>query len=1120
MKLLLSALSILILLLPVNGQSAEVKEKTVVNGFARKINGDDFRYNSSVPSIENCIILRATKEGTSMEWETAEVPGNFKEDYVSFVWLAGLSTAQGDARFDISINGTGFVQVLVDSDDDWSVKGTNGVELSFKTDLIDESKDRFGFMFMKVPQNLLEKGKSARIRIEVGALQEYSWFMTFTASIEKGLMYSAYPAIKVKAGVEKQMGGAGIFHFGNPETARLYIGRELVAEESLEYGYNYMSINLPAVEREKKFTYKLVAGDYTDKGEIVLNPVKKWKVNFVQHTHTDIGYTRAQTEILGEHLRYIDYALDYCDITDDYPDHAKFRWTCEASWPVNEFLRSRPKDQIERLRKRVEEGRIELTGMYFNFNELPDEQTLAASLHPLKNIKEAGLKVDVAMQNDVNGIGWCLNDYYRDLGIRYLNMGTHGHRALICFDKPTLFWWESPSGNKMLAYRGEHYMIGNTVYRIHEDDFDVFEQKLLAFLVDLEKRGYEYDLISLQHSGFRTDNSPPSIHASDMIRHWNEKYEWPKLKTATSAEFFEEMESKHGDSFQTIRGAWPDWWTDGFGASAREVETTRQAQSQLLASMSGLAMAGIMGSEMTDKIEDRIYWANDALLFYTEHTVGYSESVRTPFHKYTMEQRALKESFAWEAARRSKLIGEEALGMLQAHTPHDRKPSIVVYNTLSWERDGLVNAYIDHQLVPKDTKLTILDEHGNELPAQAVESRSDGTYWMIWVKDIPAFGYKKFIIETKEKRSQNRIEGSELTRMENEWYRISIDNKRGVITSLFDKELNLELVDQDARWKLGEFIYETLGNRRQMEQLYLDDFKREAPGAMWIDGFEEGDIWNTLYYKGNTEAALNEGDLGFEIRLFNSTKRIDLAYTLLKKSVIEPEGIYISFPFTLDEGVLSFDVQGGEIRAGIDQIPGSTNDWNVVQNYARLSNEKGQILLSSTDIPLMQFGAINTGRYEAGAVPQGTHMYGWPMNNYWTTNFNPEQHGGIDWVYSMTSMKNSSQGEATKFGWGNRVPFLARVLPGGGEGDRIWQKSIIGGWPGNVLLVSVTPDPDGHSAILCVRETGGNNVELSSLHSGDNRQLVLKQVNVLGEMLGDGSLSLNPLETKFYRISW
>ncbi|MCK7534853.1 MAG: hypothetical protein MZV63_29580 [Marinilabiliales bacterium] len=39
------------------------------------------------------------------------------------------------------------------------------------------------------------------------------------------------------------------------------------------------------------------------------------------------------------------------------------------------------------------------------------------------------ISVNVAMQNDVNGIGWCMNDYFNQLGIKYLNMGTHGHRA-------------------------------------------------------------------------------------------------------------------------------------------------------------------------------------------------------------------------------------------------------------------------------------------------------------------------------------------------------------------------------------------------------------------------------------------------------------------------------------------------------------------------------------------------------------------------------------------------------------------------------------------------------------------------------------------------------------------
>jgi alpha-mannosidase len=1120
MKNLLSIICILCLSYYVSGQAPEWPQETILSGYARKVSGTDFRYHSSIPSAEECMLLRATQEKAFMEWETAPVPDELNSQYASFVWLAGLSSSRGNARYDVSINGTQKISFFIDSEDEWTLKAEDGTALSFKCDAMDESQDRFGFISLKVPVELLGEAKSAKIKVAVGALEEYSWLMTFKLPVERGMTYKSYPAIIKEAGIEKQLGGAGIIHFGKPEVAKVFIENKLHSELTLENGYNYIRINLPAVKKERKLTYKLLIGDYVENGKITQIPVRKWKVNFVQHSHTDIGYTRAQTEILGEHLRYIDYALDYCDLTDSYPDAAKFRWTCEATWPVSEFIRSRPADQIERLRKRVEEGRIEITAMYFNFDELPDEQTLAASLRPLKNIKDAGMDVKVAMQNDVNGIGWCLNDYYRDLGIKYLNMGTHGHRALICFDKPTLFWWESPSGNKMLAYRGEHYMIGNTVYKIHETDFDLFEQSLLTYLVDLDKKGYRYDMISLQHSGFRTDNSPPSILASDMIKAWNEKYEWPKLKTASATDFFEEMEARYGDDFQTIRGAWPDWWTDGFGASAREVATARKSQAQLLAGMSGLTMASLMGSEMPSGMDDRIYWANDALLFYTEHTVGYSESVRAPFHKYTMEQRALKESYAWEAARRSNLIGEEALGMLQEHSSREKDPSMIVYNTLNWKRSGLVTAYIDHQLVPKDAKLTLIDEHGTALPSQAVESRSDGTYWAIWVSDIPAFGYKKFIIQTGEKRDQKREQVSDVTQLENAWYKILIDNKRGAISRLFDKELQAELIDQNARWKLGEFIYETLGNRRQMEELFLKDYKREAPGSIWIDGFERGEIWNTVYFKGNTEAAINDGGLEIEIRLFNEVKRIDLAYSILKKSVLEPEGIYIAFPFDLNEGVLSFDVQGGEIRAGIDQIPGSTNDWNVVQNYARLGNDNGQILLASSEIPLMQFGAINTGRYQAGTEPEGTHIFGWPMNNYWTTNFNPEQHGGVDWVYNLSSSVDNSQLEASRFGWGNRIPFLARVLPGGGQGDEVWQQSIIDGWPENTLLVSAIPDPDGNSAILCIREVAGKRAELGSLGTGGKRKLYLRQVNVLGEYMENGSLHLNPLEVKFIKVSW
>jgi hypothetical protein len=388
------------------------------------------------------------------------------------------------------------------------------------------------------------------------------------------------------------------------------------------------------------------------------------------------------------------------------------------------------------------------------------------------------------------------------------------------------------------------------------------------------------------------------------------------------------------------------------------------------------------------------------------------------------------------------------------------------------------------------------------------------------VDDIPAFGYKKFVIRTDKNKAVKSLpkEVKEMQSIENQWYKILIDNQKGAISGIYDKELNQELVDQGAEYKFGEFIYELLNNRSQMESFKLDNYTREGLEKVWFDGFEEGEVWNTVKFRGNTRAANRDNTFEFEIRLFNTTKRIDLAYAIEKKLVTDPEGIYIAFPFALENGQLAFDVQGGEVRAGIDQIKGSANDWNTVQNYARLSNNSSQIMLSSEEIPLMQFGGINTGRFKAGATPETTHMYGWPMNNYWVTNFNADQHGGHDWVYTISSQAGNAMQDAVRYGWGNRTPFLSRILPGGGKGEATWEDSFITGWPENLLLISATPSQDGKTLLLHVREIAGKSC-LPGLQNSQNRELLnCIQVDVTGKEVMGGSAELKPFESKFLRV--
>jgi hypothetical protein len=52
--------------------------------------------------------------------------------------------------------------------------------------------------------------------------------------------------------------------------------------------------------------------------------------------------------------------------------------------------------------------------------------------------------------------------------------------------------------------------------------------------------------------------------------------------------------------------------------------------------------------------------------------------------------------------------------------------------------------------------------------------RSDVTEWAIWVKDIPAFGYKKYIIKAIDD-IRTTEENSNSKTLENQWYQIETD---------------------------------------------------------------------------------------------------------------------------------------------------------------------------------------------------------------------------------------------------------------------------------------------------------------------------------------------------------
>ena len=889
--------------------------------------------------------------------------------------------------------------------------------------------------------------------------------------------------------------------------------------ERLDPGKQIIELKVPVIK--KTGPAEILVQSLTDNLElkdVILHRARPWTVYLVQHVHTDIGYTRPQTEILPEHLRFIDYALDFCDLTDNFPDDAKFRWTCEVSWPVREFLKRRPPQQIERLKKRVKEGRIEIAGMFLNMSELSSESALAASLQPIKEIKQSGLPVYTAMQNDVNGIGWCLVDYFSDIGIKYVSMGINETRSILPFDQPTAFWWQSPSGKQVLAHRADHYHVGN-YWKLHDGNMDFFKPGLLEYIELFEEKNYPFDQIVVNYSGYHTDNSPPSTAACNLVKIWNETYTSPRLRIATAHEFLQFLEKHHAKDLPVYRVAWPDWWTDGFGSAARETAEARITQNALQVSQGLMAMASLMGAEISPESISRTAAVQDALLFYQEHTFGSSESITNPMSENSMIQWGEKSSYVWESVKNEGLLREEALGLLQPFVQRSEDPTIVVYNTLNWQRSGLVKLFIDHEILPVDAQFQILDsETGAEIFAQPENSRSEGTYWIIWVKNIPPLGFRSFRIKIGDgKRKEPHMSAFGGKVLENDYYRVVIDPETGALSNLYDKQLTQELVDPDSPWKMGQFIYERILKTRDFNK---EAFRRTGLKNIKIEKILKGPLWKSALLSAETEAGEESRRIKIEYKLFGLEKRIEMDFCIYKKQVEEAEACYVAFPFNLQKAHIVYEAQGGLVTPGVNQLPGSSSDWHTIQNFATVRNPKGQIIYGSKQIPLVQFGDINLGKWQNIAEVKAPYIFSWVMNNYWFTNFRAFQEGEFRWNYFLTSTPDTSNIAATRFGWNSSIPLVARVFASG-DSD-IGEKSLSTLKIDAENLVLVSARPLKNSIILHLREIEGKSTSLSVEGKFRNKKVKsVDEANVLGETLvkNVSSIHFKPFEVKFLKLS-
>lgn len=744
---------------------------------------------------------------------------------------------------------------------------------------------------------------------------------------------------------------------------------------------------------------------------------------FINHSHTDIGFTDYQSVIYNQHMEFIDNAIELCDETVSYPKEAQTKWVCESTGITERYLESRSTAQVEKFLKYYKEGRIDITGMQYNMTPLLNIEQMHRSLYPIKRLKDNyGIKIKTAMNCDVDGVSWMFADLFQELGIELFTMAINPVRGGAPKPRPSLFWWEGPSGKRTLVWNGYHYLFGSFACLGNPELAEKMVPKMVAKLEN--DPDYPYDFIYGQTTNpCRIDNGPPDKRLPDFIRDWNAAGKTPRMELITVTEFNKILRNQYIINIPTMRGDWTDWWCDGVASSAFETGVNRSTHELLYSGeFVGAWLTALGKKEWPVKRLAEIY-ENSTL--YDEHTWGSFASIEAPESVYAKSQWNQKANFAYSSNAEAKDVLARAvrefispkviedkniiydLGHLPPEIvePKSECDELFVLNTLPHERhivieeplrrSGLAPAGMLEMFVPRGLSWGIKSDMEGK--------RVEGT--------VPGFGYAFLPISNRP--SGNDLKGYEYT-IENSFYKITVNPKTGGLNEWYDKEMDHDFASNYRSWDIGQYVYEIVDSPKGRDTLFESDWANEDFGTRPLD--------TPFVQKTATKIIVNKPEVTqYEARITvlieapgiwsgtctfalpTNQRSLEVKWMLDKKNITDPEAVFIAFPFNMEAPQFIADINGVAITPNKEQLPGSVHDWYPVQRWVNVNDGNKGVTIVPLDAPLVQLGGITTGKWANSLTPESPTIMSWAMNNHWMVNFKASQEGNIPLRYKLTT---------------------------------------------------------------------------------------------------------------------
>ncbi|HOZ47895.1 MAG TPA: hypothetical protein PLO37_22570 [Candidatus Hydrogenedentes bacterium] len=836
---------------------------------------------------------------------------------------------------------------------------------------------------------------------------------------------------------------------------------------------------------EREFVLKH-DGRVCDTRRVSWKSPRRWLVHVVQLSHHDVGYTNLASNVLRETDAFLDAAIDMVEHTRAYPDDAQFRIVCEQAWSVAHYLEHAAPHRAAAMRDLVKSGHVELTALFGNLvTELCGHETLARAVYTAFRLgREFGVPIVSAEHNDIPGFSWGLCVALTEAGIKIVCPGLPHYwswckpamqhfwsqRAVFGHDGPGAFWWEAPSGKRLLFWCNNSGCGG---------DYHPSLPGLADALANLETTDYPYRVLRWPVLGGARDNSPYIEGYAQTIRDWNERWAYPRLVSSTNARFYEDFIRVVPDDLRVHRGELPGQDYPVGATSTAAATAVNRGNHVALPAAEALST---VAAALTDcpYPADELAEAWQDVLWHDEHTWGH----HFPAGPAAAASEREKGVHAYRAAALAHDAATRAKARIADHVRLDAEGlHLVVFNTLPYARTALVRTPLREisncgstmvPVPPEDDPVGDGAFRGVPLhdrwPAHPSPEIVEGRFDLIdastgrripWhiddvdvyspvphaaqrnglgqgrkrygfmetptgtcrdlvfrADDVPAGGYKTYRLVPRETAPE--FAGTlavSACAIENRFYRIVYDSASGQISSVFDKRAGVELLDGTAPYGFGDVI----ARRPDSDEVWsLEDVavSTEALGGV-------GAVIRRV-------GRLHGHPVVCEtITLYDGLDEVHVAVHGLKDPTPLLD-VHVAFPFAVPtprfryEGVLS------TLEPIADHFPGAYTDALTIQHWARVDSDGRSVLWSPLDAPVAELGGLHRGYVSpahsclvaeraqhppltAEDIDKG-HIYSLIFNNNFGTNFAVSQHGPFLFRYVIRAGGTLSDGQSVRLG--------------------------------------------------------------------------------------------------------